>query len=1160
MLARWLPPSGDLPGLVSAVACETAAREWTDEQLYAIERREGDLLLAAAAGSGKTSVLVERFVRGVLEDGLGVGEILTITFTEKAAAEMRERIRARLYDAGALEQARATEGAAISTIHGFCARVLRAQALSAGIDPAFAVLDEHEARLVADAAFEAALEELAASGPEAVDLIAAYGPASLRAGILGVYRELRSRGEHQPRLPVLPEPPELAPAIEALRQAAQVAAGELGALPDPGVRVAQALARLERLTSALEAEIPWPGELYALELGNGAGALSTPACLAYGEALGQLRDTCELRHARRAHRLLERLLEAYGRHYSQRKRKRSALDFEDLELLAHRLLTGEAELRERYRRRFRRIMVDELQDTNRVQLELIEALAEENVFTVGDAQQSIYGFRHADVELFEALAEQRRREGAHATLQVNFRSSPELLEVLNGAFREVLGDRFVPLVAGRAEPAGAAEGPRVELLVVDKGADWEAEGQAAPWRVAEARALAGRVSELLAGGAAASQIVVLSRAGTDLRTYERALEERGVPTYLIGGRGYWAHPQVLDLVSYLQALSNPAEQEALYTVLSSPLVGVSLDTLVLVGAAAQAAEVEPWAAMLGGDLPGVAPADRERIERFTGWFQAERAAAGGRGLEELIERALEITGYDEHVLALAGGRRRLANLRKLMRLARAHEAAHGPDLRGFLDALAERMRGGGVDARESEAPVEGEALEAVRLMTIHRSKGLEFDIVCVADLGRVRRPSVDVMRVGRDGRFGLRLSEPGSGKAIPALDYRLLGEERQAAEEAEERRLYYVAMTRARERLVLSGAARLDAWPEGNGGTAIGWLGPALVPDLAAHLGEGSGRSELGVGWSLVRASTVPESAAPGSARAAPPPAAAPAPWASPPAAAPAPRLRPPALSYSALTLYRRCGYRFYVERVLALPPAPVPPSPEAPSPLPAARPATERGVIVHALLEQLDFRRPLAPGPEAIAAVCRTRGLSAPEPAEAEELSGLVRGFAAGQLCARLARATQVRREQRFSFLLGDDVLISGALDVVARERAGMLVVDYKSDRLTDATPAKLVQREYGLQQAIYALALLRAGASRVEVAHLFLERPDEPVTETFAAADAPELERRLREVGDRIARREFPVAEEPWRGLCSGCPAEGGLCSWPPALTRRERPDRLF
>ena len=812
--------------------------DFTREQLAAIERRSGDLLLDASAGSGKTSVLVERFVRAVLEDGVEIGSILTITFTEKAAAELRERIRARLRELGADEAARETEGAFISTIHGFCARVLRANALTAGIDPAFVVLDEPQAGRLADGAFDDALVDLAENEPGGIDLIAGYTPAMLRGAILDVYAELRSRGQLRPALPPMPDEPDdpddddLAGELE---QAAARAAAELGAIPNPAVRVTQALERLERCATVVGTADPWPGELERLALpgGNGA-ALSTDVCRDYAEALARFRSACERRRAVGAHRLLDGLLARFSERYAARKQECSGLDFEDLELLCRELLSNVGELRERYQRRFEHVMVDELQDTNQVQLDLIESVSRGNLFTVGDAQQSIYGFRHADVELFEQRGRRLEADGARATLQTNFRSRPEILSAINSGFSAALGERFRPLRAGRGE--GPADEPLVELLVTDKAGDWALDGLASPWRLAEARVLAGRVGELLDAGARAGQIVVLTRATTDLRVYERALEDAGIPTYVVGGRGYWAHPQVVDLLAYLRALANPRDEEALYTVLASRLVAVSLDALVILGAAARASARDPWWVLRDPDgrLDELGAAELSRLSEFADWFASERNVAARAGVEELIERALERTGYDLQILSLPGGDRRLANVRKLMRLAREHEAAAGSDLRSFLELVRGRSAGWGgpADSRESEAPVEGEALDAVRLMTIHRAKGLEFEIVCVADLGRGPNWRTEVLRVGRDGRFGLRLAEPGTGRREPALEYRALGEEQQQFEEAEERRLFYVAMTRARERLLLSGAARLGAWQGNGAGGPIGWIGPAFIASI----------------------------------------------------------------------------------------------------------------------------------------------------------------------------------------------------------------------------------------------------------------------------------------------------------------------------------------
>jgi ATP-dependent exoDNAse (exonuclease V) beta subunit len=1121
---------------MTALSSEPTAAPWTAEQLVAIERREGELLLDAGAGSGKSSVLVERFVRAVLDDGVDVAAILAITFTDKAAAELRERIRKRLRELGADEAARATESAFISTIHGFCARVLRANALAAGIDPGFTVLDQPQAGRLADSAFDAALEQLARDEPGGIELIAAYTPGGLRGAILGTHGELRSRGETEPRLLPLAPGPDLMVSGAELVSAASLAARELGGVPEPSAKVIQALERLERVAEVVSAASPWPGEVGRLGLpgGNGA-ALSTERCLAYSEALARFKTASEHVRVQSAHGLLDRMLQSFGAFYRQRKRAVSGLDFEDLELLTRDLLAANEELRERYRSRFTHVMVDELQDTNGVQLELIGQVASDNVFMVGDAQQSIYAFRHADVELFERLGERLDAVGARARLQTNFRSRAEILEVVGRVFAPY---GFERLRAGRSEPA--APEPLVELLIADKGGDWAAEGIAAPWRIAEARALARRVGELVAAGAPPREFVVLTRATTDLRAYERALEERGIPTYVIGGRGYWAHPQIVDVVSYLRALANPRDEEALYTVLASPLVGVSVDALVVLAAAGRSLSRDPWWVLREpeGALDELGSDDAERSRAFVTWFAAERAAAARLSVEELIDRVLTRTGYDLAMLAMPGGRRRLANVRKLMRLGREQEALAGRDLRAFLELVRGREAGwaGFGDARESEAPVEGEALDAVRLMTIHRAKGLEFPIVCVADLGRQPWRRNELLRIGGDGRFGMRLAEPGTGRREPALDYEALGDEQFAAEEREERRLFYVAMTRARERLLVSGAAKLEAWDSER--SPMGWIGPALM--------------DAGIEPVLVRTG---DASAPEIGELGQPGAVAPQPLAppsTPPAAAPAsPVTR---LSYSSLGEYERCAYRFYIERVLGVPGVRPGAGGEARG---AGLGGTERGILVHALLEKLDFRRPAIPAPAAIIEA----GAGSISFEEAKLIGGLIGRFTASELCARLARASDVRREQRFSFLIGGDVMVTGALDVLARETGeGMLVVDYKSDRLEGRDPGAIVGGQYATQRLIYALAALRAGADSVDVAHVFLEVADRPVVARFTRSDEPELERELASLAAGVLRREFAVTETPQRSVCTGCPAEGGLCSWPLELTRRDEPDTLF
>ena len=797
---------------------------------------------------------------------------------------------------------------------------------------------------LARAAFEAALTDLGRAGEAAEQLLADYGAFALQATVQGLYAQLRSRGERRPGLPPLPAGQ--APAAASLLAAARLVSAELGAVADPGVRVISALDRLQRCADALSAGTePWPGEMRAWELPRNGPTLSTDACTAYREALTAYVEQRALHVAGPVRDLLDRLLTGFADRYEQAKRAISSVDFEDLELLTRDLLRDDAALRAQYAERFARVMVDEFQDTNRVQLELVASVARDNLFTVGDAQQSIYRFRHADVELFERRGAELEACGRRATLATNFRSRREILDVLNAGFSEALGERFRPLRAGRP-PSGSAA-PAVELLLVDKGADWEIEGLASPWRLAEARLLARHVAAMVAAGTPPGDVVVLMRATTDMRAYERALEREGLPTYVIGGRGYWSHPQVLDLVAYLRTLANPSDEEALHTVLASPLVGASLDALVLLAAAARAQGAGVWATLraTAGAVPGLDAGDRDALATAAAWLPEERERARRGGIDALIDRALARTGYDLAMLAMPGGRRRLANVRKLMRLGREFEAEHGPDLRGFAHLAADRAAGRAGSSREAEAPIEGEGLDAVRLMTVHRAKGLEFPVVCVADLGRSVRPGAPMARVSADGRLGLRLRRSGAPGAVSTRAFDALRQEEQAADEAEERRLFYVAMTRAREHLVLSGATKFEAWTEGtraNGGGPVAWIAPAFVPELGARIAEGGGEHAVGEGRvRLVVASepgaeapaapTTPAApdGAPGGSRAAAPPG--PVVPAMPEPLSPAPAIGEPLppqaaapaitrLSYSALGAYARCGYRFYAERVLGLP------------------------------------------------------------------------------------------------------------------------------------------------------------------------------------------------------------------------------------------------
>jgi ATP-dependent helicase/nuclease subunit A len=1216
--------------------------DFTTEQEAALAH-DGGLLLTATAGSGKTAVMAERYVRAARVPEVGpasglpeaatwppeagrasavgdVGRILAITFTEKAAGELKERVRARLEALGDDERARATEGAWISTIHGFCARVLRSHALVAELDPCFAVLDERDARRLADDAFRRALDDLVAvHGDAALELIAAYRAAELGEAIVALHGELRSRGHERPHLPpALPADP--GPRHSALALARAQAAAELEGARDGKTieRAREQLAACKAMLDRPSDPLPSPREVEALALPrNGAAALAGPGCAAYRTALEDYAAACADAAAVPAHALLDALLQAFARRYADAKRARSVLDFEDLELRANRLLRDHDAVRARYAERFEHVLVDEFQDTNPLQLELLERIAGpgDRLYAVGDELQSIYGFRHADVQQFRARRAALAERGATATLATNFRSHPDLIDAFNLAFAPRFGASFTPLAAGRA--GDQAGGPRVELLVVDRAADWSetglvAPGQVAPaplWRLAEARLLARRVRALVDGGCAPGDVVLLLRATGDLAVYERALVEQGVPTYVIGGRGYWSQQQVRDLVSYLAVLANPRNGVALFTLLASPLAGLSSDALVQLAAAARASGRDPWWALAEDlELPGrLAPGDRDRLLALRTWLPQERRVAPRKSIEALLDRVLTRTGYDLALLRMEGGARRFANVRKLMRLAREHEAQHGHDLAGFADLVVSLV--GGADAsgdeRESEAPIEGEALDAVRVMTIHRAKGLEFPVVCIADLGR-ESPTAGraLVRVGRDGRVGLRLKRLDGARARPALAYAALVEQQQRAEADEEARLFYVAATRARERLILSGAVRCDPWPEPKPGAApLAWLGPAFLPDVTRRCApdaEPRGVAEhdgVVVAYEVARPEAL---AAPrptgieGEGAVAPEPSAAhadrasgagettsatPLAEASSPATGPArqaagaeresqpaPQAAPVvALSYTSLQQYARCGYRFYLERVLRLPPTDDPRHVSATTRRAAAElDPRVRGSIVHAVLEEADLTAAQPPGVTAVAATAELAGVAL-APAAADEIAALLARFHASALRARLAAvASTLRREQPFSFRLtpvdGDAIPLVGVLDVLAQEASRTLVVDYKSDRLEpNASPADLVAQDYALQRTVYALAALHGGATAVEVVHCFLERPDELASATYTTADRPRLEADLVARADAVRTRAFRVAPDPGPRICDRCPGRGSLCSWPLERTRGAPEGRL-
>ncbi len=1121
------------------------------EQRAAVDAT-GEVFVSAGAGTGKTSVLVERFVGAVCEQGLDVESVLVITYTRKAAGELRARIRAALHARGRHDLARRLDGAWISTIHGFCSRLLRAHPFAVGIDPRFRELDDEHGAVIRGEAFERALAGFCSTrDSERLRLLATYGAQGLRRMLTGVYETLRSAGRDL-----------------------KLELGEHAGIPE---RLAELHAAAEALAADPEVtDKQLAAANAALALGSNPERLLDLSHLAAGGdraaefrgARDRLNQAAFDELAARDSELLQELLDLFAAEYAAAKARESSLDFEDLQLYARDLLRDHAEVREAEQLRFRAIMVDEFQDTNRLQCDIVDLLREGagaiprsgageagtcaplrtpsslrpvDVFFVGDEFQSIYGFRHADVAVFR---ERRERAALRLPLSRNYRSRPEVLAAVNHLFSEEFGDGYQPLAAS-GEFADPVFGHPVELLVSDKRSYREAgEG----WRDGEARAIARRVRELVDNGVASpGEIVLLFAAGTDAERYEAALRALDLPTYRATGRGYFGQQQVVDLLSYLRLLHNRYDDEALVTVLASPFVGVSNDGLVHIR---RHAGKRPLFTGVERSLPEPLSEDDQRLVRaFKQRYDRLAAASARLSLERLCEEIVSAHDYDLAVLARWDGRRRYANLRKLMRLARSYEDLRGPDIEGFVGFIRDQQA---VGASQLEAVSEEEGADAVRLLTIHAAKGLEFKVVIVADAGRDTGgvQSSDEILVRPDGTFGFRVIDPKSGKKRGVFSYEQVREAEKREDTAERLRLYYVAMTRAVDRLIVSGAIDPDRQQDRE--TPIGWVLARLGLDGEIESGElerGEARFVLTVDHWAPQPVVEPQAPAIDEAGqlalfaelpTAPAPRGYRLPELLPLPAPPLHRVR--RLSYSALALFERCSYRYYVERIAGLR--------EERGTVPGSHglKATEIGDAVHRLLELVDLRAPVSPGVE----IVRTwyPGVTGEELARIERF---VESYCGSELAARIATLAGAEPERPFAFE-HDGVLLHGRLDVLWRDGARALVLDYKTNTLAEGTPEEIVEADYRLQRLVYALACFRAGADQVEVVYHFLERTDAVVATTFDRVELPALEEELSAAIRRIDAGEFVATPSDF--TCAGCPALDLVCAGP---NLRQPPGRL-
>ena len=1162
---------------MSAVAKTNA---WMPQQADAIAARSRAVIVTAGAGSGKTGVLVECIVRSIVDDGIDPRRILAITFTNKAAAEMKNRVRIRLAEVLIERDGDAAQlpdhDPVVETIDAYCNRLLTAQALDLGLDPDFKLL----ARGSETARFEQRAMDQAVTGildsDESAEFLELIGEIpKIREILKKSYSSMLTAGTHPPSLPDLDHAAIIngeEQAIKGLHAAAAKLKDSLDRAVDPDKEMgATDAGAYESAAASLDLKPGLLAHEFPKKVAHRTAATKTSEAREFNDSLKELELAVATRAMIGHYEMAARLLAAYGDAVERLKADDSVLTFADVELSAVELLSEEKE--SAAQSRFERVFVDEFQDVNPLQRDLIEMVSGGHYYAVGDAAQAIYGFRGADVRLIQSRREELEAEGDALQLTVNFRSVEGILEVNNRVHQAagVAGMELLELGSQTPDPKDP-----VELLVADIDRAEEQEAKAAQL---ERAMIAMRIKEMIDTGdvTSASDIAILCRARSALPVIADALRSIGVAAVIEGGGGLWQRPEVDDLVALLAAVGNPNDEEQLLKVLHSPIAGISTDGLVLLARTARERRLPIWEVACAPEGLPLSSGDINALDHFVKWFDKQRLFAGKRSLAQAIEAVLVERSYDLYLLGLPEGERRFANVRALQRFAIDWEAENGRDPRAFADEARE-FASVEVADDDQEAVVEqsGGDSGAVRLLTMHGAKGLQFDTVFLPWLGSQHRSDSERLRVSPDGKRAL-MTATVSGKRVPVFDPDLAmeGAEEQACERA---RLLYVAMTRAERRLVLSGAAKIKK----EGGLVGDRGGASYLADIHEHLAPGLeralGDSDADLDWveslgdkakvsvrlddgtSLERFNAIVE----GRQSGAKPPVAKPQEGALDPVLL---SVRPSAFSYSGLQTADACAYRWYLESVVGLSPAEEVVSAKGKGTLSAR----VRGAVMHALIEGQPFG---GSGPDE-AAVIAAAGLAQEEISKSQvpqvlAVTNAIIGSPTWAMLEGLAdrKLGSVRREESFALLLDcgahGAIPLRGIFDVYAVDDDGnVLVVDWKTSEWITAEPDVdgRVASEYGIQRDAYALAALlgtcgdQGRPAKVTVMHLYAERPDEPVSLDFTQDDVGRLRQRLVDRALGLLDGDLAASDKPWAGLCHGCPGRGTICKWEYEQTQGDR-----
>ena len=1199
---------------------------WTNEQQAAIDSRGQTLLLSAAAGSGKTAVLVERIIRRLLdkEYPIDITELLVVTFTKAAAAEMRDRIGTALMkalsetkDPRVERQLALLPSAQISTLHAFCQHVIRKYFYTIDLDPAFSIAGEEELNLLRRQVLEDVFlsyyedDEKASILYPLADMFGSdRGDDILMDTVSRMYTYARSLAWPEHWLKEAARAYDVAPdaVIDDMVWAGPIKDAVRRILEEDAHLYDGVLYHLRQREAFAPACDTFVAEQAALrqaaqarswnDLSRFVRAIDFPRLKslrklsdddkAVWERCKKVRDDVKkdviktlqsvyfsatpeewldgMRAMKPVMDGLVTLTLDFAKAYGAAKKEKGWIDFSDLEHFCLQILLAPdaspehpvpSAAAEELRSQYEEVFIDEYQDTNGVQ-ELITRLVsgEDNRFMVGDIKQSIYRFRLADPTLFlekyQSFSRDEKAVQHCIDLGRNFRSVPVVLDAVNAVFSRAMtaeaagmdyGERE-KLYAGRQAPDDERWiGGPVEVDIVPTPSDEEDDDGSTAFEK-ECRFIAGRIGELLASGRMAARkdgtleplsyrhIVVLLRSmAGKADVLIQALQEGGIPSYAEQSGGYFAAVEVQVMLALLRCIDNPEQDLAMAAVLRSPLVGLDETALAGVRLAGDGTLWQNLPAFVASLPDGVD--EKEDLQQFMAAFDSWRTYSRRHGVAELLQRLYDDTAYVDFVGAMPGGDVRQANLKALYDRARQYEEAGFRGLFRYLQ-LMDKMKEDGLDL--APAKVVSEKEDVVRIMSIHKSKGLEFPVVFVADMGKAfnRRDTQDQILFHNRLGIGLKQYDPEWRMSYPTLIWSGIAAQLRWEGTAEEERILYVAMTRARDQLILTGhSSHIDRdwqrWTSrlnpAQAKSYFDWVMPAALAPFGAKADADYARP--GAAWQdavwqvriakAVPAGTVEEGAYDGEPRLE-------ALRRGDLTGTPVPSWLDEQLSWQyAYPQAVRTAAKFSVSEVkrryqelhsdelqdeaaLSVPAAAViPPAPgedDAFAALPpwlageeAAVSGAQRGTALHKALQYI------TPAADQTTATLRReidafvrQGLLSREEAKLVYVPVLA-AFCQSDIGRRMAESPELHREYPFTVLLaggdplpetetGEQILIQGVIDCLFREDDAWILVDYKSDRLETADAFR---RRYAVQLALYKRAVEQITHRPVEETYIY-------------------------------------------------------------------------